>query len=181
MIPMMISIVVVVGSAVWVYLDATQHKIGGDVPAGVWATFVLLLWIIGLPAYLIQRHGLIEKAQQNPVEVKNRVPVPLVLCAIGAVGIGLVYMNYASGSLPACDNAQVMELAGQAVRNAPLVKLSGIQVKSVTDGGEASYDASAEKRTCRAMMETSLGQEVLKFTVEWHNKDKGEIFVQIVQ
>jgi hypothetical protein len=36
------------------------------------ATLTLLLWIIGFPAYLFKRKALIEKAQEQPIEVKGR-------------------------------------------------------------------------------------------------------------
>ena len=58
-----IIIAVVAVSAVWVYLDATKNKIGKipdgkgmfNMSAGAWCAVTLGLWIIGFPAYLINR------------------------------------------------------------------------------------------------------------------------------
>jgi hypothetical protein len=181
--------VLAVGCAIWVYLDATKHKIGKNketggfwnMSAGGWAAATLILWIVGFPAYLVKRGSLLKLGQQHPVEVRNRAPVLVVLAAGGAVLIGMQLANYASGSLPACDAPEVMRLAVQIVREAPLIKLSGIEVKGVTNGGEVDYDALGEKRLCRAILQTALGQEAIQYTVEWHDKAKGEIWVQIAQ
>lgn len=68
--------VFITGSALFVYYDATQHKIG-EVPdergltnttAGAWAVETLLLWIIVFPIYLSNRTRLIERAKVKPQE-----------------------------------------------------------------------------------------------------------------
>jgi len=72
--------VLIAASGLWVYLDATSHKIGKppsgrglfNMSAGGWAVACLLLWIIAFPAYLIKRKALIAKAAAEPVEVKSR-------------------------------------------------------------------------------------------------------------
>jgi len=68
-----ILIAVIALSAVWVYLDATQHGIGKNpdgegafnMPAGQWAIVTLGLWIIGLPSYLYARKKLIAQAETS--------------------------------------------------------------------------------------------------------------------
>jgi len=62
-------------SAIFVYWDATGHKIGkiqgvssvSNSSAFGWAIGTILLWIIVFPMYLIKRKVLIEKAKENPV------------------------------------------------------------------------------------------------------------------
>lgn len=71
-----IIFVVVTGSALWVYYDATKNKIGSipgekeftNANAESWATSTLLLWIIAFPIYLFNRSQLIEKAKTYPIE-----------------------------------------------------------------------------------------------------------------
>jgi hypothetical protein len=172
---------VVVGSAIWVYLDATNHKIGGDFPAGAWAAFVLLLWIIGFPAYLIKRGALLEQAKEHPAEVKNRAPVLVVLGALGAVVIGINLVSYSTGSLPACDAPQVVELAKAGAKQSAVFKVSGIQVISVVHAREMVYNPDTEKRTCQAQMETNVGEQPLVYSIEWQDKDKGEFWVRVAQ
>lgn len=117
-----IMMFIVLGSALYVYYDASRHKIGkipGDkgffnLSAGMWATATLLLWIIAFPAYLIKRKSLIEKAKANPQESSNRN----VKLGIMAGIIGLVFMlNVMSGSpLPVNDERELI-LAFERINN----------------------------------------------------------------
>lgn len=71
-----ISWIVVTVSALIIYYDASNNKIGSipgekgftNADAGMWATTTLLLWIIALPIYLLNRSQLIERAKTSPVE-----------------------------------------------------------------------------------------------------------------
>jgi len=61
----MIMWVVVIASAVWVYIDAKNIGVRKDLVSGFfnlgpvgWSLATLLLWIIGFPCYLIQREKL---------------------------------------------------------------------------------------------------------------------------
>ncbi len=67
---------IAVGSATWVYYDATSKKIGripgrtgwDNLPAGAWGLGALWLWIIAFPFYLAKRNELISRAQEQPCE-----------------------------------------------------------------------------------------------------------------
>ena len=80
-----IIIAVVAVSAVWVYLDATKNKIGKipdgkgmfNMSAGAWCAVTLGLWIIGFPAYLINRGDMIEKTKETPIVLKVVAGKPL--------------------------------------------------------------------------------------------------------
>jgi hypothetical protein len=71
----MLMLIIVVGSAIIVYIDAKKigvHRglIDGffDMSAGTWCACVLLLWIIGFPGYLFTRPALKKAAQQEARE-----------------------------------------------------------------------------------------------------------------
>jgi len=86
-------VAIVAASAVWVYLDATKHKIGKirgskgmlNMSAGAWGVVTLGLWIIGFPTYLIARNGLITKAKVHPIEVSRRTVKAIMLAVIGGM------------------------------------------------------------------------------------------------
>lgn len=67
---------------IFVYFDATKHKIGKipdksrciNMSAGNWAAETLLLFIAIFPLYLIRRKSLIESAQETPIDTRNAVP-----------------------------------------------------------------------------------------------------------
>lgn len=67
-------------AAVWVYWDATRHKIGRvkegtetlNMSAGVWSVTAMFFWFLMLPLYLIKRKSLITLANTHPVEPKGR-------------------------------------------------------------------------------------------------------------
>jgi len=86
-----LTVIAAVGSAFWVYFDATSHKIGkipGDsgtfnMSAGGWAAVTLGLWIVGFPSYVLKRSSLLKRAKEHPVEPTSRVIGYLVLALVG--------------------------------------------------------------------------------------------------
>jgi hypothetical protein len=93
--------VIIAGSILFVYYDATKNKIGKiegekglfNNSAGMWAIGTWLLWIVVLPLYIIKRTELIEKAKQNPVNVpegKRKV----ILCIIFMLFVLVFFVNF---------------------------------------------------------------------------------------
>lgn len=99
------SVLLVWGSAAWVYWDATDKKIGkipgikgfSNMSAGAWGTVTALLWLVGFPLYLSKRVSLIERAKTEPIEVKRRWLKLSVFLLFGALGL------YGSFADPAPD------------------------------------------------------------------------------
>ena len=65
--------------SLWIYIDASRHKIGRtpqggflNMSAGWWGVLSFLIWIIIFPLYLIKREKLIALSQKYPVEPKAR-------------------------------------------------------------------------------------------------------------
>ena len=89
------SVLLVWGSAAWIYWDATDKKIGkipgekgmSNMSAGAWGSVTALLWIVGFPFYLAKRNSLIERAKTQPIEVKRRWLKLSIFCLIGALGL----------------------------------------------------------------------------------------------
>jgi hypothetical protein len=114
-----IIVAVVAISATWVYLDATKNNIGKipdakgmfNMSAGAWGTVTLLLWIIGLPAYLIKRGDLILKASENPVAATGRGGKAAVFAVIG--GLWIILTIGGAVSVPKCGDQEATDLVKQ--------------------------------------------------------------------
>ena len=184
----MIILVLVCVSAFWVYWDATGHKIGKlpdekgtfNISAGSWAMVTLLLWIVGFPAYLINRSRLIEKAKESPVDSKLRYGGATVLAVLALCASFGAYSMYSTGTLPNCNSPEVVQLTNQIVSESPAVQILGLTDISISSHGEKHYNSSSETRFCRGVLKTPLGDEVISYSVEWHNKNTGEFWVQIL-
>lgn len=185
----MLSIVlttVLVVSAVWVYWDATSHGIG-KVPgkrwfnqsAGSWSIVVLLLWIVGFPTYVLKRGELIRRAAEHPVAHRGRTVKLAMLAAAGATVLAANAAVYLAGSLPECGAPEVLSTADRILREAPLFVLTGTKVESLSSPVQKSYDASSETRHCTAILRHSTGQEVLRYSVQWHDRDGQVFFVKL--
>lgn len=157
-----ISAIVVGLSTLWVYWDATQHKIGktekNKFSAGAYATATLLLWIIGFPYYLIRRKKLIQEAKEHPVEPKARwfkFGVFLVLAAVQifgwvAVQIYAWSLNYTSYGYPKCFSQQAKAEFIRVIDNAPFARTSGLSVVLVEDQKYVSGSDDGKIMTCSA-------------------------------
>lgn len=181
-----IIIAVVAVSAVWVYLDATKNKIGKipdgkgmfNMSAGAWGVVTLLLWIIGFPAYLIKRGDLIEKAKENPIEVKGRGGKAAALSIIGGLWVLMSVGGADLSALPGCDSADAKSLVGQIINDMPLVKALGVQFVSVKNVAEQGFNQESQIRSCTGTLVTTAGEDSLQYSIKWGNKDKGEFYVE---
>lgn len=178
----LLPLLVISLSALWVYWDASGHKIG-KVPvkggffnksAGTWGLVTLLFWVVVFPAYLIARHKLVAQARELPVDSPARrwkatafalFPVA-ALAALLALG-GVTLIGYAG--IPSCEDPRTLELVssilqGQIKTNAPNAP-GGFDIRytSVISDG---FDDSAKRWTCRAQTRitppTALTDLVLK-------------------
>jgi hypothetical protein len=104
-------VLIVVASAIWVYVDATNHKIGKipnkggmfNMSAGAWSVVTLLLWIVGFPAYLVKRSALIQEAATSPVEVGGRAGKIAALAIVG----GFWLVGTLAGSVASVDGPRM--------------------------------------------------------------------------
>jgi hypothetical protein len=176
-------------AAFWVYLDATKNKIGEiagskeswNFTAGGWAALTLLMWLVGLPAYVIKRQALLDRAQTAPVEVKNRAKGIVFLAFGAAAWVGVSLLLVAAEGLPSCDASEVLQLAESIIQKAPLVSEQGLKIDGIKSPGEIQSESISSRRACRAILRLSEGELPMKYTVEWHNQSRGEIWVQIVE
>ena len=177
-------------STLWVYWDAVTHKIGKtegggftNVPAGGWAAATFGLWIIGFPLYLIKRNELIQKAKEHPApEVKNFTLVFLVLMVLGGSIVALNWYSYQVGlGLPACDSVEVKKALKDAINNSVAMKLIGTSIDQIDSAGERSYDATKERRVCRANIASAAGNIPIYYSVDWQNKSENMFWVQTLE
>jgi hypothetical protein len=79
--------------------------------------------------------------------------------------------------LPKCDDAEVMSLAKQALSSAPAFKGKFMNFQ-LGIPGETRYRASPPKRVCRTSLSSTVGNQILFYSVEWQNQKKNIIWVQ---
>ncbi len=181
-----IIVAVIVATAVWVYLDATKNNIGKisdqkgmfNMSAGAWSIVTLLLWIIGFPAYLIKRGDLIEKAKDNPVEVKGRGGKASALSIIGGFWVLMSFGGAAFSALPGCNSEETKNLVGQIITDMPLVKASGVQYVAVKDVSEQGFNQKNQIRSCFGTLVTTAGEDNVQYSVKWQDKSKTMFYVQ---
>lgn len=75
--------------SLWVYIDASRHKIGRipegsffNIGAGWWGLLSFLIWIIVFPLYIIQRKKLIAIAKIHPIESKARIIKSIIFIVV---------------------------------------------------------------------------------------------------
>ena len=179
-------IVVIAASSVWVYLDATNYKIGKipdrtgmfNLSAGHWGTVTLLLWIIGFPAYLIKRNSLIEIAKEHPIDVKGRAVKSVVFATFGSLWAFMSFVSVAMTILPTCSDASVKSLVGQILTEMSSAKRAGAKFVSVEDEAELGFNQTTQIRTCTGTTVTTIGEDLTLYSIMWRNQDRGEYEVE---
>jgi len=78
-------------------------------------------------------------------------------------------------SVPSCDGSNVLQLANKIIRdNNPLVEVGPIQMPA-----ESGFENL--QRFCRGVvMNPAGGQIIVNYSVSWHDKSKGVIYVEIL-
>jgi len=178
--------IIVVGSAIWVYLDATKNKIGKvpgatglfNMSAGAWAVVTLGLWLVGLPAYLMKRASLIERAGESPIPVSGRGLKTAALSIIGCLWMLALLGGAAKPQLPSCESSETVTLLEQMINDMQAVKAAGSQFVSLKDIAEQGYNEQSALRSCRARLVTTAGENALTYSVKWNDKDKGVFYVE---
>ncbi|WP_432719897.1 hypothetical protein R0381_003600 [Jeongeupia wiesaeckerbachi] len=156
----LITLVVAV-SAVWVYLDATKHKIGKrpgasgllNLSAGGWAASTLFLWIIGFPAYLIKRKSLIALASDMPVTVSRRGVKTGVLAAIGGLWVLAALAAEVPATAQTAGDAQAAVAESGETAPAEVEKVASVQPEAakpkhnwlVESDGKYGYGSAVSK------------------------------------
>jgi len=180
----------VVLTTLWVYLDATDHKIGKqegskaffNMSAGAWASFTLLLWIVGFPSYLIKRSSLIATATANPVGVENRGGKITAFAVIGGIWFLISLVVSLSGvdvALPGCDTADTTGLLKSIALKTPSLLPDDAQFVGIQGAVEKNFDDANQVRTCQASLVTSAGSREIHYTIVWKNRVRALFYVKI--
>ncbi len=181
-------LMLVVVSSIWMYWDASSKKIGkvegvegikkglGNTSALVWAISCMLLWIIVLPLYLSKRKGLIQTAQDHPVEETSRVAKTVLLVFIGLGVVGTAIPRPAK--LPKCTAPETSKLIAQIVD--ARISDPNKKFKALQDIKQTSYDKKAQARLCTAQFVPVAGAKIpVRFQLTWQDRDAGQFSVVV--
>lgn len=157
MLPLIITLVVAI-SAVWVYLDATNHRIGKVPDAGglfnmsaeAWGIATLFLWVVAFPAYLIKRNTLKQRAKSHPVTPSRRIPRAVGLGVLGAMMVAWGYSAQTS-AVPGCGASATQQLAKDILK-----RETGQQGMEVTFRSVRTAESGSDIRHCKAVVDIRL-------------------------
>ena len=178
-------LVAVIGvSSVWVYLDASKHRIGKlggkgffNLSAGGWGVVTMMLWIVGFPSYLIKRSGLKATAEDMPVTSPKR---GLKAAGLGFWG-GLWVMATLAGApadLPTCDSTESQAVLKQIITSMPELKTAGVQFVTVNEIVEQGVNEAGTLRSCGGAMVTTGGKYRLQFSIKWQDQATSQFYVE---
>jgi hypothetical protein len=90
---------------------------------------------------------------------------------------GLIQVRLLAAELPACTSPETVQLLEQVIRGTP----AGAKAKSIDGHRELSYDRVADRRQGQCVVHSDGPDMVVKYVVEWRDRDKGIFGVQIVE
>ena len=79
--------------------------------------------------------------------------------------------------LPTCMSRDTVKLLEQVIRGTPV----GAKAKSIDGHRELSYDREADRRQGECIVHMDDGDLVIKFFVEWRDRNKGMFWVELVK
>ncbi|ENX33920.1 hypothetical protein F889_02584 [Acinetobacter colistiniresistens] len=84
--------------------------------------------------------------------------------------------------LPDCADPQAVGILKKAITDTPAFKLLGLSEVSIADISERP-SSTADKKICRGSINLGehVGSQVIYYSIDWQNKDKGEFWVQTIQ
>ncbi len=166
-----ISAVTVVLSSLLVYVDARQlsdYAANGKKQTAPIVMLIasLILWIAFFPWSFVRR---------SRITGPNLSLVAVLVAAIFAGG-PLLYYYLVPPGLPRCDSSEVKQVIQQLVRQSP----QAASISSIDGHQQLSYDATRQQRIGQCMLHTQLGNEPLKFIVEWQDQEHTRFQVRTI-
>lgn len=67
----------------------------------------------------------------------------------------------------------MIQKAKEVIKSNPVAQM--LDIRDFENPVESDYDSKAERRVCMATLKTAVGQERVRYTVQWHDK-KAKIF-----
>lgn len=173
-------------SALWVYWDASGHKVGaieaqgGGFSAGNWGVAVLLIWVVAFPMYLIQRGKLVRAALEAPVDSIHRGRKAAAFGSIPLVLGGVCLVAFVSAkAIPGCADSRTLDIVSsilqrQITTGAPsLQAVFDIEYTSVFSEG---YEENAKRWTCRAQVRVTPSKALTNLVLEELTAARGNAF-----
>ena len=133
---------------------------------------LLALWLLCFPIYFFARRRMGARNLGVPAVV-----VTLLFMA------PTVADYFTPPELPPVDAREVVALVTSAIEGNPEVQARKGEIGEVTvsEPVEVSFDPTAGRRVAQAKVNSKLGTQVIYYTVEWHDRRKGVIRVQVVE
>ena len=154
-------------------IGMTRDKDKGGYDPSAWFFMMIIVWVICYPAYFFKRDAF---SRGNTFGLGLLATVLFLSSLFFAPNVAA---NHAPP--PQCDAPEVISTANGLIANAPVAKILGIENVGITLPAEINYDSKQQKRTCRANLTSSLGQESVRYTVEWHDRVKNLIWISILR
>lgn len=89
------------------------------------------------------------------------------------------YLPGGVGELPKCDSGTTIDLAKQAIEEAPITAQMKLKVYEIRDAEEMAYDNNSKRRSCKAKAFLNLGEREIKYHLEWANEGERKMWLQI--
>jgi len=80
--------------------------------------------------------------------------------------VGLDTDTMLSNAIPKCDSKTTLNLAKRAIEGSPMAKVVNITAFEFRDAEEIAYDATAQKRTCKALAYLNSGKHKVQYSLE---------------
>jgi len=77
--------------------------------------------------------------------------------------------------LPSCTSQEVVQVLDRAIRGTP----AGAKAQNIDHHREVSYDPAAQRREGECIMNADGGDTVLKYVVQWRDRDKSQYEVRV--
>jgi hypothetical protein len=179
---LMLGCATVVSTAVLGYLDSRQlilrrptgQLFGGAAlspPVGAFLS-ILALWVLAYPVHFLARRRLGAR----------NLFAPALVAAVAFLAPS-VRAWFGEPALPSASDPDVIALVERSITDSPWYQAGKDEIGAITihNPVEVSFDPEKQRRVCRAVLVSNLGEYPIFYTVEWQDRNKRIIAVQVYE
>ena len=121
------------------------------------------------PNQKILKHVLLPKPKGSPKAGKKEIAMRV---GVGSICAAFAYfMFFGASGLPGCNSGKTKDLVEQIINGLPMARATNTKYVTLKDIEETGHNKEAGVRGCSATLITTAGEDSLRYSVAWEDRN----------